>query len=459
MKENLFKKGILNFTDAYNLGFRYCDDFRDKLKKSFSSRFAYLFIDEMQDTDKQQIELVDNLFKSTNTIIQRFGDPFQAIYQNKVEEKESWNWLPKLEDVFSIHSSKRFGENIAKPLRTICIQDNLTLIANDKINSLNPILLIYDNVKDVLPTFSKILVTKNINNQTIWNFIQQERTKGNKALVKAIGWVGATGKKGITLQSYFPSYSKVISNKNKIKFNSLASYLLVHNDVRKVKFYFDKILEAFCYILNLKEYRVNKGRKYLTKTSFLKEYQEKNEEKYKAFRLETTSWISEILINKNIIERVRKFIIEEFCPLWEIDSELTNLKKFLSEEVEKDLLSETRIMQTNVYKNTNLEVEFDVATVHSVKGETHIATLYLETSYEGHGKCESQYLLPYLKNQRHNEKEENKPMTQKALKVAYVGMSRPQYLLCFAVKKEHVETYIKELDIKSGGMWEIIKTY
>lgn len=62
IKQNLFEKGILNFSDAYSLGFRYCNDFQDKLKKAFSSRFAYLFIDEMQDADKQQIELIDNLF-------------------------------------------------------------------------------------------------------------------------------------------------------------------------------------------------------------------------------------------------------------------------------------------------------------------------------------------------------------------------------------------------------------
>lgn len=453
MKENLFRKGILNFTDAYNLGFRYCNDFRDKLKGGFSSRFVYLFMDEMQDTDKQQINLIDNLFKDSQTIIQRFGDPFQAIYQNVVGGKESWNWLPN--NYFSIDTSKRFGENIANPLKTICIEDNSRLIANDKINSLHPILVIYDNVENVLPKFSEILVTKKIDNQTIWNFIQQERKQGKNALVKAIGWVGVQKEEEITLQSYFPSYNKVISNKNKIKYNSLASYLVAHKDVKKAKFYFDKIIEAFCYILNLKEYRENKGRRYSTKTSFLKEYQGKNEEKYRIFRHGASCWIADILINKNIIEQVRKYILEEFCPLWEIETSLTNLTSFLNGKVEKDLLSETDIKRANVYKDTN-DVEFDIATIHSVKGETHIATLYLETSY--YGKCESQYILPQLKKEPFSGGKATTRI-QEALKVSYVGMSRPQYLLCFAVKKEHVENDIEQLNINNGGMWEIIKTY
>lgn len=96
---------------------------------------------------------------------------------------------------------------------------------------------------------------------------------------------------------------------------------------------------------------------------------------------------------------MRKYIIEEFCTLWGIETNFTNLTNFLNGEIEKDLLSEADIKQANVYKDTNLDVEFDIATVHSVKGETHIATLYSETSY--YGKCESQYILPQLKKNSH----------------------------------------------------------
>ncbi|MEA4809058.1 ATP-dependent DNA helicase Rep [bioreactor metagenome] len=454
IKQKLFEKGILNFTDAYSLGFRYCNNFENKLKDSFSSRFVYLFIDEMQDTDKQQVDLIDNLFKNTKTIIQKFGDPFQAIYQGEVGAKEIWNWHPS--DCLSIETSKRFGENIANPLRTICIEDNSILVANSEINSLHPILMIYDNIEDVLPKFSEILITNKIGEKTIWDFIQEERSRGKKALVKAIGWVGLQKKEEITLQSYFAGYNKVISNKNKIKYNSLASYLIRHNDVKRARFYFDKIIEVFCYILNLKEYREDNGRRYLTKTSFLKEFQEKSEEKYKAFRYEISCWITDILVNKNTVEQVKKYICEEFCSIWEVEPSLPNLINFLNGKIEKDLLSKTDIKQANVYKDTNLDMELDIATVHSVKGETHIATLYLETSY--YGKCESQYILPQLKKQPFVGGERTTRI-QEVLKVSYVGMSRPQYLLCFAVKREHVEKELDELNINNGGLWKIVKTY
>ena len=118
------------------------------------------------------------------------------------------------------------------------------------------------------------------------------------------------------MQSYFAGYNKVISNKNKVKYNSLASYLIRHNDVKRARFYFDKIIEVFCYILNLKEYREDNGRRYLTKTSFLKEFQEKSEEKYKAFRYEISCWITDILVNKNTVEQVKKYICEELCSIW-----------------------------------------------------------------------------------------------------------------------------------------------
>ena len=75
-----------------------------------------------------------------------------------------------------------------------------------------------------------------------------------------------------------------------------------------------------------------------------------------------------------------------------------------------------------------------MGTVHSVKGETHVATLYMETSF--HDKCESEYFgaqlegLPYKGNKKYEKQ---------ALRIGYVAMSRPQYLLCMAISKEHFE--------------------
>lgn len=81
MKKNISKKGILCFDDAYSYAARYLYDNGKILVPIFSERFKYVFIDEMQDTSKHQLEIIDNCFDN-NVIIQRFGDPNQAIYNN-----------------------------------------------------------------------------------------------------------------------------------------------------------------------------------------------------------------------------------------------------------------------------------------------------------------------------------------------------------------------------------------
>jgi hypothetical protein len=92
----------------------------------------------------------------------------------------------------------------------------------------------------------------------------------------------------------------------------------------------------------------------------------------------------------------------------------------------------TAMEQGNIYHGNGIDIE--VATVHSVKGETHASTLYLETAYYGHH--ESEYLSEQFKGVPYAGAD-NKIL--RALKVVYVGMSRPRYLLCVAIQKDRFD--------------------
>ena len=133
LKEELFKMGILSFQDAYDLSNRYLNDYGD-IAEAFRNRFKYVFIDEMQDTYKHQLDIIERIFGKEKAVIQYFGDPRQAIY-NSVKSGEDWN--PK--KFLPINTSKRFGENIAKILRTVRIDPNEELKENEEINSLKTI--------------------------------------------------------------------------------------------------------------------------------------------------------------------------------------------------------------------------------------------------------------------------------------------------------------------------------
>ena len=114
LKEDILKKGLLCYDDAYALSFAYIRDFGDKIKKLFGGRFAYVFIDEMQDTDKQQLMLIEELFSDDSIEIQKIGDNNQAIYSSTVSEQNLWSVNSTN---LTINGSKRFSRSIAEKVK------------------------------------------------------------------------------------------------------------------------------------------------------------------------------------------------------------------------------------------------------------------------------------------------------------------------------------------------------
>lgn len=88
----------------------------------------------------------------------------------------------------------------------------------------------------------------------------------------------------------------------------------------------------------------------------------------------------------------------------------------------------------NVYHGDNGNIDIEVSTVHAVKGETHAATLYLETFYNR--RHESDRLANQFKGIEYTGTEAD---TLKNLRVAYVGMSRPRYMLCVAIQQDRFD--------------------
>ena len=85
-------------------------------------------------------------------------------------------------------------------------------------------------------------------------------------------------------------------------------------------------------------------------------------------------------------------------------------------------------------------------TIHAVKGETHDATLYLET--DRNGASDLNRILPYFGVGRQG----TSPLYDYCRKLAYVGMSRPKKLLCVAMQSK---TYEKCKNVFNSD-WEII---
>jgi DNA helicase II / ATP-dependent DNA helicase PcrA len=152
----------------------------------------------------------------------------------------------------------------------------------------------------------------------------------------------------------------------------------------------------------------------------------------------------------SVIEEIKKYVKEKIFTLFNIKDTKRYIKKLIDEDVEENISSE-QIISNNIYEwqeNTNIKVE--LGTIHSARGETHASTLYLETFYQG--KYESESIVNQLLGNKYVKSKNKDTHIKETLKMAYVGMSRPKYLLCLAI---HKDRFNDKLDVKNGGIWEI----
>ena len=436
----MFSEGILSFQDAYDLAFRYIREKKLDFSRFSDKRFKYLFIDEVQDCDGLQVDLIQKIFDENKVVIQRFGDYCQAIYErNECSGPEN----DKLKDnqVLYIHDSNRFGEKIAKPLRWLCIEDNHQLHGNEEVPSVKPIIITYENPLSVLPKYVELLGTTLIpemDNRSILDIANKERQEDplHRINVKACGWVG---KKGASAQkrfieSYFPPFEKknVGPKVEGVSFNEF----MFKNFHGAIKEHAISIIQGILKYLDLCEIR-NGNRRY-TKTSFLESLTATNIEHKDNFLKEVMNWAlltaksdSDDDLNK-IRSTIHQYITETILPIYRKEETPDALSFFnaTNENLPEDQTTEHR----NVYHGDNGKIDIEVSTVHAVKGETHAATLYLETFYNRHH--ESDRLAEQFKGVAYTGTNED---TLKNLRVTYVGMSRPRYLLCVAIQQDRFD--------------------
>lgn len=176
----------------------------------------------------------------------------------------------------------------------------------------------------------------------------------------------------------------------------------------------------------------------MIKDSFINHIKEKDIDFHQQLNLELAQWCLKIHDGIDITNDLKTFIECDFTNFFNI-TDLRGLTPFFDIQTteESDTSCQSKL---NVYKDDSC-VEMEVSTVHSVKGETHSTTLYLETYYnKGY---DVKRILDYLQKPPHSPK----GVTSTSLKICYVGMTRPTHLLCVAAHHDSIknkENYLQE---------------
>jgi DNA helicase-2/ATP-dependent DNA helicase PcrA len=196
IKSELKSQGIFRYADMFAFAECLLSDF-PHVKRLISKRFPLVFIDEMQDTSWPQEDLLGRVFDETVTV-QRFGDVNQRILGSEAGAEKLTFPQP---NCLSISSSKRFGPAIAKAVSAVQLSG--TPVVGDQPDFCAPAVILYDEARitDVIPYFGRLALE---------TFSDEQLRVGAVRALCARKQGGANAPPGRHLSDFWPAFAQQV---------------------------------------------------------------------------------------------------------------------------------------------------------------------------------------------------------------------------------------------------------
>lgn len=449
IKQQILLSGVLNYDDAYFLAECYLKEIPN-IKTILQKRFLFVFVDEMQDMDTHQYNLLEKIFYDEgNSIskIQRIGDKNQAIY-NSVKATDVWQ---DRADILRLNGSQRLSKPIADVVKKFALYSDATFDIVGKYEcEIKPHILVFEtaNIGSIIPCFAQIVKDNGLENSekpikvVCWNTDWKDDEASRSDATK------------LRLEDYYKGFKKE-KGKPKQDYDNLKSYLLYYDKKQTLEPLRKNILNAFLKILRLENINTSDDRPF-TKKKLIDFIHDKDIQKYDELNLNLYNWSIGIIQEKtediwNGIKAYVPILLAMFDKTISASSDFINTDNAEIPDENVEILA-----PTNHYKEEGLEIE--ITSVHAVKGQTHCATLYLESYFhkDGNGanakSYESQRLARQILGTQIESTVGNR--VKQSAKMTYVGFSRPTDLLCVAVQKDRFDNFLSEIDRE---VWELIE--
>ena len=449
LKMHMFDMGILSYDDCYVLAQIYINRC-PRIKSILRKRFKYVFIDETQDLQEHQLEIMDQLFCDDSVCFQRIGDVNQSIFHVGSDSTDC-AWKPRKIQTFN--NSMRLTSPVASIVNAFMFRRELGQVVRGtrKTNpEIKPYLLVYDyEHRDLLiDKFEELIETYELNNIP-------EKKYGFHIVGWNLKWPNNRefNPKELRLMDLYPECASEESSSIKYA-ESIADYVSKMRGLSDNKERMSIINEIMCECLRLNNKKDLCDRPF-TPTSLLKYLKNEDNDLFKKYKLLAFTIVKLMVLSKyqDVYDRMQSLAdwLLEHMNVTKSDECVSFIGKPYIPNVENPQ-----------QKYSQLQIE----TVHHAKGQTHCATLYIETMYQG--KYESVHVNKekkkatktkaaiYYPNPFYKEigEQQKGAHIQSAMKMTYVGLSRPTHLLCYAMHKSSYELYNVE-QLKNSG-WQII---
>lgn len=409
-------------------------------------RFPFVLIDEMQDTSTQQNSLLLRLFPrdSERLCVQRVGDPNQAIFEGGT--RPIADRFPDMDRCIGIANSFRFDASIAAlaapfahaPVMPAGLKGVRATDASG--HGLPHTIFVFpdDDASMVLDAFGRhvlacappaLIGTSAIAAIGAVHKPFEDVLPGHRHYPKTVPhyWAGYqphAGKQAYhprTLVEYFHSARAITRNGGP-----------VHQAIDGVAFGVIHLANLLAGVAHVKA----PARRHLHI-----EQQLRDDSEVRAIYRDA---VTRFLIDRETLTRDQWVVL---CPRLKMlgatlsgaDPDTTVADDFLTWRDAAvlpivDFQAQTRAAATNIYQYAegNSSVNIRLGSIHLAKGQTHLATLVLETFSHSHFLDD---LMPWLLGKNQNGvKCKTDKATQRLLQV-YVAMTRPTHLLCMALRR------------------------
>jgi hypothetical protein len=440
LKQDIRSSGVLSFDEAYTLGAKYLQDY-PQIKRILQKRFMYVFVDEMQDMEELQYQLLDEIFECDECVLQRIGDKNQEIFS--LRTKASWT---DKEVVLPLSGSHRLTPQTAK-----CVNQFLTYnrdaytIDGLRDDGLKPIIFVHTcECDDVLEK-----VSAHLNKLKEAGSISID----DNSIIKAVAWK-KEHEKHTALLNYFPDYNNDTATAYPPR-RTIHEYLCEcrpqENTYKSRAIVVNQLLAKVLRIEGIK----NKKEWYYTSRSFRYHLRQGSSEGYDLYKRTLLS-VTRNLLNLEFEEA--KTTIQAYLKPFLSAFNHTTCSRALTTFLDSSTTSapvathhapEAAQVTPNVVNYDGFDI--GIGTVHSVKGQTHDVTIYLESfmsKYECDKACD-QILGKSL-----TTAQSKKVTTVNTLKMLYVGLSRPKQLACYVIQKDRFDKHLAgEINTTT---WEIV---
>lgn len=429
--------------------------------KTVRARFPMVFVDEVQDNSELQSAFLHRLFMEGDGAVlrQRFGDSNQAIYHRSGATGAVTDTFPG-PDKADLPNSFRFGQAIAdladplgvRPQKLVGRGPTTGRVKHDGCQS---VLFLFDDasVLSVLPAYAQHLIE---------TFSREVLSRGDFTAVAGVHRSDKTDRLPRFMGHYAPDYDPDVAGRQP-KPGSFAQHLararLELSASRNTHPVANYCAEGILHLVRQAGVEVPAGLRKSANRCLLERLPNDDSRKLYAellnrligSRCEPSKEAWTVNLMPAVLAIGEAIAGREIREPWAVEF----LGWAEGKATEEGGGTPRKTANLFRYPHDDPKVSIRLGSIHSVKGETHTATLVLESFHQTH---HLKKLVPWLAGKRPKAGADNTgedAALVERLKLHYVAMTRPSHLLCLAMRSDALTT--KEREAIQARSWRIIE--